>query len=89
MNREIVHDPLCVLFGDCSIGGGDHDYHREPPIQCSWCGEMCVCDAIAKARADEREKAGERIMAIPQSHLALSRGWIDRHEAWVAARGES
>ena len=50
-------------------------------------GECFYCTALAKARADEREQAAQRILAIDDEEN--NDYWRDGvHEALAAARGE-
>jgi hypothetical protein len=68
----VTHDPFCPAR--------NHSTTWEP--------EMCVCDLIAKARADEREKAAQRIEELGCSEHC---GWcrISIPNAAATVRGES
>jgi hypothetical protein len=70
----VTHDPFCPAR--------NHSTTWEP--------EMCVCDLIAKARADERDKAGQRAFNYSIDKLFTgmeTADWIDGIVA--AAYGEA
>lgn len=83
------HDPLCPL-PDCDYG--------LPKGECMGyedCSHHCACHVIAKARAEEREKAAQRLEAdLPHyEDCSLGAGARDcdceRRDAIDAVRGES
>lgn len=47
----MTHDPLCYMI-DCT----HPDPHGDFKATCGYCTSYCVCNLIAKVRADERNK---------------------------------
>lgn len=60
-DHAMTHDPLCVL--------ASHP-RNIPSINCENCTSVryctCECDLIAKVRADEQMKAGQRVNSLPR-----------------------
>lgn len=59
----MTHDPLCLMTEPC----GELDSRHTSDGGCHSCGtDTCQCDLIAKVRADERVKAGQRVYGLPR-----------------------
>ena len=52
----MTHDPLCYMT-DCT----HPDPHGDFKATCGHCTAYCVCDLIAKVRADEQERQVTRL----------------------------
>ena len=63
------HDPLCGTAA--TYIGTNYVYG-------------CTCEVIAIARADERERAAERVEALPNTWG----DWVDQEQAAAAVRHE-
>lgn len=77
------HDPLCPL-PDCDYG--------LPKGECMGyedCWHHCACHVIAEARADEREKAAQRLEAICAHTKYEGCPPCSHSKAAAALRGES
>lgn len=79
----MTHDPVCPCSGICDPLG-------EP---CSMSGCGCECEGIALGRADEREKAEQRVKALMPERVFLTHSSVAYYdalrEAAAAVRGES
>ena len=68
------HDPLCPMSWPTG--------YNDPP-------KVCVCNFIVRARADEREKAAQRVEALSSSPSKEKvQGLTYVTKAAAAARGE-
>ena len=84
----IEHDPLCPSHDNCSPDPwGDRTYDEcrfdGIPLTCRRCERRCYCDEYALVRADEREKAAQRMCDSWNAGPDLFSRLID------AVRGES
>ena len=71
----MTHDKFCEGNG---LGCGEY-----------FCDEPCICDLLAKARADEREKAAQRIDAMDNWFVCeKNHDHVRIEEVIAAARGE-
>ena len=51
---------------------------------CDVADDCCICDRLRAARADERERAAERVEALPNTWG----DWVDQEQAAAAVRHE-
>jgi hypothetical protein len=80
----MIHDPLCKLPNEWETFL-DVDGHRT-------IRRRCYCEMIAKARADEREQAAQRIEALEPESFAcacMNAPYRMRGACAAAARGEA
>lgn len=82
----MAHDPLCVCEGD---DGLPCEPDSCAPIRVGECA--CACDYIGKVRADEREKAAQRVGAVHYWYdmEPPPTAVVHRDIAIAAARGEA
>ena len=67
MNGIMTHDPLCPRYNTTEIDlDGLTGLSKRERRQLESIEIGCDCDLIAKVRADEREKAAQRIRSIDQ-----------------------
>jgi hypothetical protein len=67
MNGIMSHDPLCPRYHTTEIDlNGLSGLSKRRRRQLESIVFRCDCDLIAKVRADEREKAAQRIRSIDQ-----------------------
>jgi hypothetical protein len=60
--QPTTHDPYCLLADGTTCDQFAHvpsDHRNEPGTFCTSCGAPCICEQLAAARVDEREKAYE------------------------------
>ena len=55
----IHHLPECPLVNGC-----EHDYYPLPPIQCSDCGEVCICSALVACERRVNSEAAALLKLI-------------------------
>lgn len=86
----MTHDPDDPRY--TTVHGGVQMPNTHDPM-CPW-GKVsepiigCACDLIARVRADERERAAERVAALLSfPALPYGRHRIDKAAAVAAARG--
>lgn len=89
----MTHDPLCPIGQACTIGSRD-GYHvlyevREGLTACDCCDRTCCCDIIAKVRAEEKERAGQRVRSMRGADIgvlriaaAVAAGDVDAGVGW-------
>ena len=78
MSNMMTHDPLCLC--------ASRECVPDTCIKCAYC--QCECETIREVRADEREKAAQRIAAIcGHTHNVACRD-CQHDECIAAARGE-
>ena len=83
------HDPLCGLSEPCDEEEPEHGYcSMQRGTFCILCQQWCICDRLAKARADERETAAQRVESCVNKYKP--RDYNDAVNACAAAvRGVS
>ena len=87
------HDNLCPLSEPCDDETPEHGYcSMQHGVYCIHCMQWCICEALAKAdaraRADERDQALQR---LEKAVIYVNDGFlfIPRNAAFEAVRGES
>jgi len=91
----VNHDPLCEWSTPCThMVTGQHERDTEnlavPDATYCWmCGADCHCKLLAKARADEREKAANRITDWIEPRRVTPDQYRLYWELLIVARGEA
>ena len=82
----MTHDPLCPIMEPTRCHNDPTRHDRGVPGDCS-CGLRCACDFIARVRSRERDRAAERVAALPQ-WIEDFYSTVDYEDAVDAARGD-
>ena len=69
----MTHDPMCLMAVFCPK---------------SWEPEMCICDVIAKVRADERDKTLDDAINLLEE-MNCKRLWWDDMLTWCISVNEA
>lgn len=84
------HDPMCALADPCEVEIPEHGFCGLGAARyCIHCSQWCICERLAKARADERAKAWARVIKLC-AHTKHSASSPCVHDTCAeAARGET
>lgn len=83
------HDRLCGLSDRCDDEVAEHGYcSMQHGTFCIHCQQWCICERLAQARADEREQAAQRVVALCAHTKYEGSAPCEHDRAAAAVRGE-